>query len=86
MIKYLAHFLEGKKRTSGDKLDALPTLDELKAEYIEYLLDCTFQNKTQTARILNISRTALYYRLAVTETGEKDSLFSLNGSKPESSH
>ncbi len=50
----------------------MPTLDELKNEYIEYLLDRTFWNKSQTARILQISRTALYDRLSVIDADEVD--------------
>jgi DNA-binding NtrC family response regulator len=69
MKKYLEGFLEYRKRASEENPEALPTLEELKTEYIEYLLDRTFYNKTQTARILNISRAALYYRLAVQHPG-----------------
>ena len=64
VLKYLEVFINDRRRASGEDIDSLPTLEELKAEYIEYLLDRTFQNKSETARILNISRTALYYRLA----------------------
>lgn len=65
MKRYLEGFLEPRKLVSEKNPESFPTLEELKADYIEYLLDRTFYNKTQTARILNISRTALYYRLAV---------------------
>jgi len=41
----------------------LPTLDELVGEYILMLLALTHHNISQTARILNISRTTLYNRL-----------------------
>lgn len=67
VLKYLETLIQDRRRASGEDIDSLPTLDELKAEYIEYLLDRTFQNKSETARILNISRTALYYRLAGQE-------------------
>lgn len=42
---------------------SLPTLDELVGEYILMLLALTHHNVSQTARILNISRTTLYNRL-----------------------
>jgi transcriptional regulator of acetoin/glycerol metabolism len=41
----------------------LPTLDELVDRYVLFLLDRTLRNVSQTARILGISRTALYGRL-----------------------
>ena len=41
----------------------LPTRDELVGEYILMLLALTHHNISQTARILNISRTTLYNRL-----------------------
>jgi DNA-binding NtrC family response regulator len=65
MKRYLDGFLEVRKRVAGSDPERMPTLDELKNDYIEYLLDRTFRNKSLTARILNISRTALYDRLAL---------------------
>jgi len=41
----------------------LPTLDDLISEYILTLLALTHHNVSQTARILNISRTTLYNRI-----------------------
>jgi DNA-binding NtrC family response regulator len=70
--RYLDGFLEVRKRAGGGDPERMPTLDEMKNEYIEYLLDRTFWNKTQTARILQISRTALYDRLSVIDTDEVD--------------
>ena len=86
MIKYLEVLIKDRRRAAGEDPEALPTLDELKAEYIEYLLDRTFQNKTETARILKISRTALYYRLSVQPMGGQDSFISLTSPRPPSSH
>jgi DNA-binding NtrC family response regulator len=39
--------------------DRFPTLEDLKKEYIEYLLDLTGFNLKETAKILNISRRTL---------------------------
>jgi len=41
----------------------LPTLDALISEYILTLLALTHHNVSQTARILNVSRTTLYNRI-----------------------
>jgi len=62
-------FLERRKREGDGRPETLPTLEELKNEYVEYLLDRTFQNKSETARILQISRAALYYRISVHQIG-----------------
>jgi DNA-binding NtrC family response regulator len=86
MIKYLEVLLKVRRRVAGDDPDVLPTLDEIKSEYIEYLLDRTFQNKTETARILNISRTALYYRLSIQQMGGHESCVCLTSTRASSSH
>jgi DNA-binding NtrC family response regulator len=86
MMKYLEILLKDRQRAAGDEPEALPTLEELKSEYIEYLLDRTFQNKTETARILNISRTALYYRLSVQQMGGHESFVCLSSPRPPSDH
>ncbi|MCX6566787.1 MAG: helix-turn-helix domain-containing protein [Candidatus Aminicenantes bacterium] len=44
-------------------VSSLPTLDDLVSEYILTLLALTHYNVSQTARILNISRTTLYNRI-----------------------
>ena len=44
-------------------VSSLPTLDELVGDYILTLLALTHHNVSQTARILNISRTTLYNRI-----------------------
>jgi DNA-binding NtrC family response regulator len=86
MMKYLEILLNNRRRAAGDDPEALPTLEELKSEYIEYLLDWTFCNKTETARILKISRTALYYRLSIQQMGGHDSFIGLTSSRAPSSH
>ncbi len=41
----------------------LPNLENLKKEYINYLLKITGNNISQTATILNISRQTLYNKI-----------------------
>jgi DNA-binding NtrC family response regulator len=43
--------------------DTLPTLRKFQQAYIDYLLEATRHNLSKTARILNISRGALYGRI-----------------------
>jgi transcriptional regulator with PAS, ATPase and Fis domain len=47
----------------GDR-DNLSTLDDLEKEYIAYLLKLTAFNLKRTAKVLNISRTTLYNKMA----------------------
>ncbi len=47
-----------------------PTLAEVESEYIRETLTATKGNKTEAARILNISRKNLYERLAREEKGD----------------
>ncbi len=54
MSRFLEHYL--KFRLSEDRF---PTLEDLKKEYIEYLLDLTEFNLEETAKILNIPPRAL---------------------------
>lgn len=70
MRRYLEGFLEA--RVGAWDLDRMPTLDEIKNAYIEYMLDRTFSNKSLAARILNISRTALYDRLPAADRDSQD--------------
>jgi DNA-binding NtrC family response regulator len=70
--RYLDGFLEVRKKAGGGNPERMPTLDEMRNEYIEYLLDRTFWNKSQTARILQISRTALYDRLSMIDADVVD--------------
>jgi len=75
-----------RNRAAEPDPEELPTLEELKSEYIEYLLDRTFRNKTETARILNISRTALYYRISIHHLGGQESFAYPPTRKSLSSH
>jgi len=62
MSRFLETFFE-THRTENDSIRQLPTLDDLVGEYIRAILVLTHHNITQTARILNISRTTLYSRI-----------------------
>jgi len=39
----------------SDRIDSLPTLDEIKMDYIQYLLKITGNNLAETANILEIT-------------------------------
>jgi DNA-binding NtrC family response regulator len=58
---FFYHSVIVKNISSNSK--QLPSLDTLKKEYISYLLKITNNNKTKTARILNISIPGLYKKL-----------------------
>lgn len=70
MRRYLDGFLEA--RVGAWDPEQMPTLDEIKNAYVEYMLDRTFSNKSLAARILNISRTALYDRLPASDRESQD--------------
>ncbi len=59
--KYLYYYLTIDKKNPS--MDNLPNLDDLKKDYIRYLLKLTDYNVKETAQILNISLTALYKKL-----------------------
>jgi len=61
MITYLKYYLNHNRKTSS--LDNLPSLENIKKEYIDYLFKLTDKNIHQTAEILDISRTALLDKL-----------------------
>ena len=61
MIVYLKYYLNQNGRTPS--LDSLPTLDNVKKEYIYYLFKLTDKNVHKTAEILDISPTALLDKL-----------------------
>jgi DNA-binding NtrC family response regulator len=86
MKRYLDSFLEVRKQAAAGDPERMPTLDELKNDYIEYLLDRTFRNKSLTARILNISRTALYDRLALGQPDPIEDASWLTKTRRLSSH
>jgi transcriptional regulator of acetoin/glycerol metabolism len=59
MRSYLDCYLE----TAMNKPE-LPTLRDLERDYIVYLLEATDHNVTLVSRILDISRTAVYQKIA----------------------
>lgn len=57
MSVYLGHFLNMKKsKTPGEDL---PSLKEIKSNYIQYLLDVTGNDIEETAKILDVPRNDL---------------------------
>lgn len=62
--KYLRDFIPPKGALAFAGRDHLSTLDDLEKDYITYLLKVTKRNIRQTAKILGISRTTLYNKLA----------------------
>lgn len=61
MSIYLGYYLDmRKKKNPGAKL---PSLDEIKKNYIEYLLAVTDNNMEETARILEVSPTILQKKI-----------------------
>ncbi len=58
--EYLQTYLESRNNSPGQNENVLPTLEDLRREYIRYLLEVTFHNISLTAKILNVSRTTLY--------------------------
>jgi ActR/RegA family two-component response regulator len=59
-VEYLNSYLESRKNSPTENENEFPTLEDLRREYIRYLLEVTFHNISRTARILNVSRTTLY--------------------------
>ena len=57
MSVYLGHYLEMKKAKSPG--EELPSLRELKSNYIQYLLHITDNNLEEAAKILDVPRTSL---------------------------
>jgi len=62
MNRFLESFFADEASRSTP-VSNLPTLDDLISEYILTLLALTHHNVSQTARILNVSRTTLYNRI-----------------------
>lgn len=61
--KYLYYYLATNKK--NPPLDNLPTLENLKKEYISYLLKLTGYDVNETARILKISPESLSKKLDI---------------------
>jgi hypothetical protein len=63
-----------------------PTLAEIKAEYIAFLVESAFQDKNNPPQAEEVLETALFYRLSVNWMGgHGDCVFTL-GSRNLSSH
>ena len=56
-------YLDGYLGAWG-KRSELPTLRDLERDYIAFLLDMTAHNIAQVARILAVSRTAVYQKIS----------------------
>ncbi|MCX6566927.1 MAG: hypothetical protein NTW38_11000 [Candidatus Aminicenantes bacterium] len=63
-----------------------PTLAELKAEYVAYLIESTFQKDGDSFPAEEVLEKALYYRLSVVWMGGHDNCVFTLGSKNLSSH
>jgi DNA-binding NtrC family response regulator len=63
MPQFLQTFLSSRQLGEKPRGEALPTLDDLVREYIEYVLVQTHHNIARSARILRVSRTTLYNRM-----------------------
>ena len=57
------HGVLRRSKPAGRSGSALPSLDDLLEDYIDYLMRLTSNNISLTARILKISRSTLYYRM-----------------------
>ncbi len=62
--KYLRDFIPPKGAMAFVRSDHLSSLEDLERDYITYILKVTKGNIRQTAKILGISRTTLYNKLA----------------------
>jgi transcriptional regulator with PAS, ATPase and Fis domain len=61
MSIYLNHYLE--MRNNQNTEEKLPSLEEIKRNYIHYILKVTDNNLDETAEILDVSRTALQKKI-----------------------
>lgn len=63
MSIYLSYYLDMiKKKNSGEKL---PSLEEIKKNYVDYLLAATDNDFEETAKILDVSKAALLKKTAI---------------------
>jgi DNA-binding NtrC family response regulator len=63
MSEFLRYYLNLRKKALFWKRECLPALKNLEKDYIDYLLEVTQCNLSETAKILNISRTTLYHKI-----------------------
>jgi transcriptional regulator with PAS, ATPase and Fis domain len=57
MSIYLSYYLDMKKKQNPR--EKLPSLEEIKKNYIQYLLNVTSNNLEETAKILDVPKTSL---------------------------
>ncbi|MGB8951934.1 MAG: helix-turn-helix domain-containing protein [Candidatus Aminicenantales bacterium] len=63
MADYLHHLFDTHTDPLPVNSQPLPTLENLIQKYIHYVLELTYYNISETAKILNISRTTLYNKI-----------------------
>ncbi len=61
MSTYLSYYLEMQKKQSPGK--KLPSLEEIKSNYIQYLLDLTKNDLEETAKILDVPKASLLKKI-----------------------
>jgi hypothetical protein len=66
--------------------DFSPTLAEIKSEYVAFLVESAFQNKTVPPQAEEVLEAALYYRLSVNWMGGHGNCVFTLGSRSLSSH
>jgi transcriptional regulator with PAS, ATPase and Fis domain len=57
MSIYLSYYLDMKKKQNPR--EKLPSLEEIKKNYVRYLLNVTDNNLKETAKILDVPQTSL---------------------------
>jgi len=63
MSVFLRYYLDmSKKKNPGEKL---PTLEEVKKKYVDYVLDATDKNLEETARILHVPPKSLQKKIKI---------------------
>jgi transcriptional regulator with PAS, ATPase and Fis domain len=61
MSIYLSYYLEMQQKQNLDK--KLPSLNEIKSNYINYLLDLTKNDLEETAKILDVPKSSLLNKI-----------------------
>jgi DNA-binding NtrC family response regulator len=62
MSVFLRYYLDMRKKNPGKKL---PTLEEVKKKYVNYVLDATGKNLKETARILHVPSKSLQKKINI---------------------
>jgi len=61
MSIYLSYYLDMKKKQNS--VEKLPSLGEIKKNYVDYLLAVTDNNLEETAKILDVPQTSLQKKI-----------------------